>query len=101
MMESFFDINRDSNVLFKGLNISKHETFCSEWMNQYPVLFISFKDVDGMDFESANDMLKVVLADYCKKIVGLGENENTDSDDRVIFARLKAQKASNAEVQNA
>ncbi|MBR4164052.1 MAG: AAA family ATPase [Solobacterium sp.] len=101
MMESFFDIKRDSNVLFKGLIISKHEAFCSEWMNQYPVLFISFKDVDGLDFESANNMLKVILSDYCKKIAGLGENENTDSDDRAIFARLKAQKASAAEVQNA
>ena len=51
MMESFFDINRDSRAIFDGLNISKHKEFCSEWMNRYPVLFISFKDVDGLDFE--------------------------------------------------
>ncbi|MBR2256634.1 MAG: AAA family ATPase [Blautia sp.] len=101
MMESFFDINRDSKALFDGLNITKHEEFCASWMNRYPVLFISFKDVDGLDFESAYDKLKIVLADYCKKIAKLGENGNTDIDDRAIFARLKAQTATGAEVQNA
>ena len=101
MMESFFDINRDSKAVFEGLDITRHEEFCSEWMNQYPVLFISFKDVDGLDFESAYDKLKVVLADYCKKIAKLSEDDNTDSDDRAIFARLKAQTATGAEVQNA
>ena len=69
-------------------------------MNQYPVLSLSFKDVDGLDFESAHDKLKAVLADYCKKIAALGENKNTDADDRNIFARLKAQTASGVEVQN-
>ncbi len=101
MMESFFDINRDSKAVFEGLDISKHEEFCSTWMNQYPVLFISFKDVDGLDFESAYDKLKIILADCCKKMAKLGEDENTDSDDRAIFARLKAQTATGAEVQNA
>ena len=101
MMESFFDINRDSRGLFEGLDIAKHEEFCASWMNQFPVLFISFKDVDGLDFESAYDKLKVVLADYCKKMAELGDDENTDSDDRAIFARLKARTATGAEVQNA
>ena len=56
MMESFFDINRDSRAVFEGLDIEKHEDFCASWMNQYPVLFISLKDVDGLDFESAKKM---------------------------------------------
>ena len=101
MMESFFDINRDSRAVFEGLDITKHREFCASYMNQYPVLFISFKDVDGLDYESAYDKLKVVLADYCKKMAKLGENEYTDSDDRAIFARLKAQTATGAEVQSA
>ena len=101
MMESFFDINRDSKAVFEGLDITKHEEFCSTWMNQYPVLFISFKDVDGLDFERAYDKLKFVLADCCKKMTMLGEVNNTDSDDRAIFARLKARTATGAEVQNA
>jgi len=52
-------------------------------MNQYPVLFISFKDVDGLDFESAYSQLLSVLSDYCKAAVhqldGEIRTENTNS----------------------
>ena len=54
MMESFFDISRDSSDLFADRNISKnHPDFCKEWMNQYPVLSLTLKDVEGLTFESA------------------------------------------------
>jgi len=42
MMENFFSIRKDSKEIFDGLNIARHEEFCKDWMNQYPVLFISF-----------------------------------------------------------
>ena len=57
-IESFFDIRRDSESVFKGLNISEnHPEFCMEWMNQYPVLFVSLKSVEALDFENAFEML--------------------------------------------
>ena len=65
MMESFFDITRDSRDLFEGLAVTRHGEFCRGWMNQYPVLFISFKDVDGTDFENAFVSLQTVLSDFC------------------------------------
>lgn len=66
MMESFFDRNRDSRTVFEGLDITRHEDFCGEWMNQYPVLSLSFKDVDGLTFEKAYAKLAAVIADLCK-----------------------------------
>ena len=99
MMESFFDINRDSWALFEGLDITKHEKFCASWMNQYPVLFISFKDVDGLDFESAYGQLQSILADYCKTIVPQLENQSIDSADAEIFERLKYQNGSLSDIK--
>ncbi len=101
MMESFFDINRDSRAVFEGLDISKRREFCSEWMNQYPVLFISFKDVDGLDFESAYGQLQSILADYCKTIVSEMENKAIDSADAEIFERLRYQHGSMSDVKGA
>jgi len=43
MMEYFFNVRKDSVSLFEGLDITLHENFCREWMNQYPVLFVAFK----------------------------------------------------------
>ena len=36
MLESFFDIRKDSKPLFNGLEITKNQVLCQEWMNQYP-----------------------------------------------------------------
>ncbi|MBQ7486243.1 MAG: AAA family ATPase, partial [Clostridia bacterium] len=51
MMESFFSIQKvDSHDVFDGLAIMEHEAFCAEWMNQYPVLFFTFKGVEALSF---------------------------------------------------
>lgn len=92
MLESFFDINRRSQDLFAGLKITKHKSFCEDWMNQYPVLSISFKDVEGLCFEEAYDALKTMIADMCKRHVYLLDSEAIDQDDKDIFYALKAGK---------
>ena len=63
MLANFFDIRKDSKAMFEGLEISKNETLCSEWMNQWPVLFISFRLVDGLNFQSAFGMLQETIMD--------------------------------------
>ena len=101
MMESFFDINRDSRNVFEGLDIMKHEKFCSEWMNRYPVLSISFKDVDGLDFERAFVALQGVISDFCFKYSEIVENEKVDPIDRATFNLLKEKKVEPAAIKSA
>ena len=67
MLESFFDIRKDSRKLFEGLEIAEHQALCDEWMNQYPTIFVSFRQVDGLDFTGAYDMLTMVIADLYNK----------------------------------
>lgn len=102
MMESFFNIERknDSEV-FNGLDIMKYSQFCAEYMNKWPVLFISLKDVDGRSFELAYDKLKAVIADLCKKKINLLQDKRTDAADRHIFERLRFKTADEEEIQNA
>lgn len=100
MMENFFSIRKDSAEIFKGLKIAAHKEFCGEWMNQYPVLFISFKDIEAGSFNDAYDMLKARLADVCKEYSELSNKESVDGDDRDIFLRLKSQKGTYADIKN-
>ena len=100
MMENFFSIRKDSESLFEGLAITEHSNFCKEWMNQYPVLFVSFKDVEAESFDSAYKMLMMKLADVCKSLVPVFEGRIVDNDDRWIFEKLKSRSAGEEEVQN-
>ena len=54
MMESFFDIRRDSKNVFSGTNIViNHPEFCAEWMNQYPVLSATMRRSIGASFQAS------------------------------------------------
>lgn len=76
MMESFFNIDKKEDAaVFDGLSILNHPDFCREYMNQYPVLFISLKEVEGLNFESSLKMLGRIIADLCKKNAWLGSSE--------------------------
>ncbi|MBR1815033.1 MAG: AAA family ATPase [Lachnospiraceae bacterium] len=103
MMESFFDISRDSSDLFADCNISKnHPDFCKEWMNQYPVLSLTLKDVEGLTFESAFKMMKAVLGGLCKRVNSVIQDHAgiIDPDDMKKFGRLKSETAELEEVKD-
>ena len=61
MLENFFNIRKDSRKLFEGLEIAENQALCDEWMNQYPTAFVSFRQVDGLDFAGAYDMIKIEI----------------------------------------
>lgn len=65
MLAHFFDIEKNSRALFEGLEISKQKELCVQWMNQYPVIFLTFKKVDGLNFKSAYEMLEATIAEFC------------------------------------
>ena len=100
MIQSFLDIRKDSKDLFKGLAISKHEEFCKEWMNQYPVIFITLKDVEGLTFRSAMDMLHIIIAEAARSYRYLGKSDKPDQADKDDFIKLINKTANEKEIQN-
>ena len=100
MMENFFSIRKSSEKLFEGLAITEHKEFCKEWMNQYPVLFVSFKDVEAENYDGAYKMLETKLADLCKDLAPTLSNTVADKDDEKIFLNLKAKIAGEDDVKN-
>ena len=101
MLAEFFDIRKDSRKLFEGLEIAKHTEFCSEWMNQWPVLFLTLKDVDGDSFEDAYGMLRFVISSVCGEHHYLLDSNRVLETDKRIFQRLSEQSGTPADVKSA
>lgn len=78
MMLNFFSIRKDSRKIFEGLNITEHKEFCDKWMNQYPVLFLSFKDIEGLAFTGAYTMLISRLSEVCIEFTDLLKENAVD-----------------------
>ncbi len=100
MLANFFDIRKDSQAMFEGLEISKNTALCSEWMNQWPTLFLSFKKVDGLNFQDAYDMLTVVLANLYKKHMYLLESDKINPFDKEIITHIMSGDASVKEIKD-
>ena len=95
MLANFFDVRKDSQAMFEGLEISKNEALCSEWMNQWPVLFLTFKDVDGLTFASAKEMLLNRIAAIYNDHSYLLEGTRVQENDRKVFERLADEVSGN------
>lgn len=101
MMANFFDIRRDTVELFTGLDITDRTALCAEWQNRWPVIFLTFKDVDDTGFENAWKKLMVCIADLCRQHTYLLESEKVDREDIVLFRKYQSMSADAVEIQNA
>lgn len=101
MLANFFDISQDSRQLFKGLEISRNQALCADWMNQYPTVFLSFKDIGGTSFENAFNLLRFVIAQLYDNYKFLLYDPDIPSTQKEIFQRLQRQTASLTDIQGA
>lgn len=99
MLASFFDIRRENRDLFKGLKVAKDQKLCQEWMNQWPVIFLSFKDVGGECFEDAYGLLQSVISQLYVEHTYLEESMEIDESYKDIFGRLKRRQGNKTDVQ--
>ena len=88
MLANFFDIRKNSKEIFEGLEICDHQTLCSEWMNQYPTIFVSFRQVDGLNFNGAYDMLTMVISELYKEHLYLLDSDKISEYDKELARQL-------------
>ena len=87
MLRSFFEIGTDKS-LFDSLYISGNKALCGEYMGKYPVIFLSFKGVDGLDFATARRMLCAILKDELDRHYYLKMSDALTDEDRTLFTKM-------------
>ena len=99
MLSHFFDIRKDSKAMFQGLKIAENTELCDEWMNQWPVLFLSFRRVDGLNFQSAYGMLQATITDVCENHLYLLDSPQVSAYPKEVMDRLLRGTASEKETK--
>ena len=87
MLKSFFEIGSDP-ALFDGLKIAQEKEWCEEYMGKFPVISISLKSVDGLDFKTALAALKTVIGNEAIRFQFLKESEKLSAEEKEAYARL-------------
>ena len=100
MLSNFFDIRKDTKSLFDGLEISKNTKLCNNWMNQYPTIFISFRRVDGLTFESAYGMLCFTIEEIFLDHSYLLDSDKLSTYEKDTIRHILERKADALEIKN-
>ena len=91
MLKNFFEIGADK-TLFDGLMISKETALCEKYMGKYPVIFISLKGVDGLNFEEACGALRRIIRAEASRFRMLLSSEKIADEDKQLFLRILQEK---------
>lgn len=101
MLSEFFDIRKDSRSIFEGLEIAACTKLCEQWMNQWPVLFLTLKDIQGSTFEEAYDLLQFTISSLCMEHDYLEASEKVKNADKIRFSRLLNQNGTSSDLKTA
>ena len=52
MLQCFYELGADKS-LFDGLKIAQDKPLCEQCLGRFPVIFLTLKDVEGLDYSSA------------------------------------------------
>lgn len=87
MLRSFFEIGTDK-FLFDGLYISRNKELCDMHMGKYPVISITLKGIEGMTFEEARNMLKIILKNEARRHYYLKNSDRLTDDDKQQYEQI-------------
>ena len=89
MLKYFFEIGTDRS-LFDGLHICANEKICSKHMGKYPVIFLSLKNAEGLNFDTAKYQMVELIAREAERFPFLAKDTNLSDRDREKYRVLTA-----------
>ena len=89
MLRYFFEIGADAS-LFDGLRIAENKKLCEEFQGKYPVIFLSFKNVEGITFADAQYRLTELIAGEAERFAFLAQSDKLTENEKSLYRGLTA-----------
>jgi hypothetical protein len=89
MFRDFLDIRQDSKDIFSGLKIMDRKEVVDCYMNQYPVVFMSLKEIFGETFDEIFRNFQIAVANVCEGLTYLLKSDGVDDVQKAFFDALR------------
>ncbi|MBQ9210645.1 MAG: AAA family ATPase [Clostridia bacterium] len=93
MFRDFLDIRQKSDDIFAGTKIMEHPQTVAAYMNQFPVVFLSLKEIHGDSYDNTLANLRIQAANICKDLETDLQQGSINPYDWNLFSALADQKA--------
>ena len=87
MLKTFFETGCEKE-LFDGLEISKEEGLCSQYMGKYPVISLSLKGVNGSDYATARSLLCSAVGNEALRFQFLLEDDSLTEPEKQLYMQI-------------
>ena len=87
MLHRFFEIGADAS-LFDGLSISRRRDLCDAYLGKFPVVFLTLKSVEGLNFEKAKKKLLSLVAREADKFNFLKDSDRLTDNEKERYCAL-------------
>ena len=85
MFRDFLDNLQDSKRIFEGLKIMSHTETVEKYMNKYPVVFLSLKEVFGTDFSAIFRNFQIIISKLCEQHIYLRNSNSVSDISKILF----------------
>ncbi|MCL2063784.1 MAG: ATP-binding protein [Candidatus Cloacimonetes bacterium] len=100
MLKSFFDIKKDSKTFFEGLKIMEHNVIIEKHLNQYPVIFLTLKNIKNKNFETSMENMGIMMSRIYREKQYLCAGDVLDDYKKRKFHKYCAEEASETELES-
>lgn len=87
MLKAFLETGADVS-LFEGLYIAENKALCDEYMGKYPVIFLSLKSVEGLNFEAAKYRITELIGREAQRFDFLLESDNLSDHEKLQYKAI-------------
>ncbi len=87
MLRYFFDIGTDAS-LFDGLYISGKRGLCEKYLGEFPVIFLSLKNVDGLTYDRAVYRLTELIGMEAERFSFLQRSDRLEENEKERYRAL-------------
>ena len=87
MLKCFFEINCEK-TLFDGMDILQEKELCKQYMGKFPVISISLKGVDGLNYQQAYAALRRLIGNEALRFYYLSDSPELLPDEKKTYQAL-------------
>ena len=87
MLKCFFEINCEK-ALFAGMDILEEKELCEQYMGKFPVISISLKGVDGLNYQQAYAALRRLIGNEALRFYYLSDSPELLPDEKKTYQAL-------------
>lgn len=89
MLKCFFEIGTDTS-LFDDLYISNNKELCEKYLGKYPVISLTLKDIEGLNFNEALSNFVELIGHEAERFDFLLDSDRLSSTDKERYGSLIA-----------